>query len=208
MTFQHNLPMQKHLITIFIGVLSGIIGSVITLPILETYRKTDESLIYDFYRTENAVHVSPHGLRKKMMEGKNDFVLVDLRSTQEYEKEHIVGAINIPAYKDPDHSAYDEVDRIVSAFKDLGSDKNIIVYCYSMPCMTGRKIGYMLAKHDMYVQHLGIGWNEWRYHWNLWNHEGEWNTTKVDDYIAKGKDPGAFQGTPTITPCSDGEFGC
>ena len=162
----------------------------------------------DFYVTENAVHVSPHSLRKKIMEGKQDFVLVDLRSAEEYAKEHIVGAVNIPAYRDKDHSAYDEVDRIVGEFQKLPSEKSIIVYCYSIPCMTGRKVGEMLTQHDLYVQHLGIGWNEWRHFWTLWNHEHEWSQTKVQEYVASGPEPGSFTGTPSLEPCMEGQFGC
>lgn len=190
--------------TLIVGLLGGLAGAYI----MSHQTKDTQSLIADFYATENAVHVSPHGLRKKIQEGKSDFVLVDLRSAQEYEKEHVVGAINIPAYSDPDHSAYDDVERIVSAFESLPEGKSIVVYCYSMPCMTGRKIGAMLTKHNIYVQHLGIGWNEWRHFWTLWNHEHEWATTKVADFVASGKEPGSFKGTPVITPCTEGEFGC
>jgi hypothetical protein len=75
-----------------------------------------EELIRDFYLTENAVHISPHSLRGKMDKWITDFILVDLRSAEEYEREHVVGAINIPAYKDPNTSAYDEKDRIVGEF--------------------------------------------------------------------------------------------
>lgn len=191
-------------ITVIVSLLAGFAGGMATrlLP------AGSEARIAEFYATENAVHVSPHSLRKKMAEGVKDFVLVDLRSAQEYAKEHIAGAINIPAYKDPDHSAYDEVDRIVGAFRELPADKPVIVYCYSIPCMTGRKIGHMLAKHDIYVQHLGIGWNEWRYFWNLWNHEGEWTKTNVLDFVVSGSKPGTVKGAPAITPCGEGEFGC
>ena len=69
----------------------------------------------------------------------NDFILVDLRSREEYNKEHIVSAINIPAYSDPNNSAYGEIERIIGEFEKLGTDKEIIVYCYSTACMTGRK---------------------------------------------------------------------
>ena len=119
-----------------------------------------------------------------------------------------MGAVSIPAYKDKDHSDYDAVDRIVGAFKALPPEKHIVVYCYSMPCMTGRKIGKMLTDHGIYVQHLGIGWNEWRYHWTLWNHEHEWSKTKVLDYISTGTEPGEPKSKPTITPCGEGTFGC
>ncbi|MEQ1849286.1 MAG: rhodanese-like domain-containing protein [Candidatus Peribacteraceae bacterium] len=188
-----------------ISLIGGMLGGRLSTVIAPT--NTDD-LIAEYYQTESAVHVSPHGLRKKIAEGKNESILVDLRSAQEYEKEHIVGAVNIPAYSDPDHSAYDEVDRIVAAFKALPQDKSIIVYCYSIPCMTGRKVGVMLAENGIYVQHLGIGWNEWRHFWQLWNHEHEWKTTNVMDYVATGKEPGVYKGPVKISPCTEGEFGC
>ncbi len=201
------MPFRLH--TVFISVLAGALaGAVMTVSILEWRGQDKESLIEEFYRTENAVHVSPHSLRKKIADGKQDFVLVDLRSAEEYEKGHIVSAVNIPAYSDPDHSAYDEVDRIVSSFEALPKGKDIVVYCYSIPCMTGRKVGAMLTKHGLYVQHLGIGWNEWRYFWTLWNHEHEWSKTSVDDYVSLGKEAGVFRGTVNLAPCTEGEFGC
>ncbi len=190
---------------IVISLVAGFSGAFAALSL---YQPSSQSLIADFYATENAVHVSPHSLRKKIMEGKQDVVLVDLRSAEEYEKEHIVGAVSIPAYKDKDHSDYGAIDRIVGEFRELPTEKNIIVYCYSIPCMTGRKVGEMLADRGIYVQHLGIGWNEWRHFWTLWNHEHEWNQTSVDDYIATGKEPGSFKGIPSITPCTEGQFGC
>ena len=74
--------------------------------------------------------------------------------------------------------------------------------------MTGRKIGLMLADNGVYVKHLGIGWNEWRHDWVGWNHEHEWATTRVEDYVYIGDEPG----TPVIrepveTGCA-GPFGC
>ncbi|MBI4117760.1 MAG: rhodanese-like domain-containing protein [Parcubacteria group bacterium] len=174
----------------------------------ETATKSANDLIRDFYDTENAVHISPHSLRKKMDKGDESFILVDLRSGQEYEKEHIIGAINIPAYKDPNTSAYDEVERIVGEFEKLPEGKEIIVYCYSIPCMTGRKIGKMLAGKDIYVKLLGIGWNEWRHFWTLWNHELEWETTKPEDYISSGIEPGKPAKRELPSPCGEGVFAC
>lgn len=193
---------------IFSVIAAAIAGGFSGWAVVNFQKPTEEELIKEFYLVENAVYVSPHSLRKKMSKGEtDDFILVDLRSAEEYEKEHIVGAVNIPAYKDPEHSAYDEKERIIGAFRQLPKDKEVIVYCYSMPCMTGRKIGKMLAENDIYVRHLGIGWNEWRYYWNLWNHDGE-AASKVEDYIASGKEPGVSKATEFPSPCGEGEFGC
>ncbi|MBI4016337.1 MAG: rhodanese-like domain-containing protein [Candidatus Aenigmarchaeota archaeon] len=164
-------------------------GALASWSILEFSKPDTNQLIKQFYDTELAVHVSPHTIRKQIMAGNLEVTLVDLRSQQEYEREHVKGAINIPTYRDPDHPAYYDKDRIVTSFAALPKNKEVVVYCYSMPCMTGRKIGKLLSDNGIYVKHLGIGWNEWRYFWKLWNHEHEWNTTKAEDYITKGTTP-------------------
>ena len=197
------------ILAIVFGALAGVISTFI---ILNINTPNQEDLAKDFYLTENAVYVSPHGIRKAMDKGDQSFILVDLRSQEEYEAEHIIGAVNIPAYKDKDHSDYGAVERIVSSFKGLESqnpDKEIIVYCYSMACMTGRKIGKMLSEHGIYVKHLGVGWNEWRYFWTSWNHPHEWNVTNVEDYVWVGKEPGVPKIKVNSTVCPiDNKFGC
>ncbi len=198
-------------IVILIIILSAIAGSFTTFAVLKLQTPTQEELIKDFYLTENAVHISPHGLRKHIGEDPN-IVLIDLRSQEEYEKEHIIGAINIPAYKDRGNSDYGAVDRIVGEFKKIeeqNPDTEFIVYCYSTPCMTGRKVGAILTENEIYVKHLGIGWNEWRYFWTMWNHEHEWNITNVEDYIATGPEPGIPKLNPDSIGCLiEGDLGC
>src|SRR3989338_485113 len=66
--------------------------------------RTEEELIAEFYDVENAVHVSPHSVRKHL--GDNEIVLVDLRSQEEYETLHAITAVNVPAYATPDKSDY------------------------------------------------------------------------------------------------------
>lgn len=195
--------------TIVISAVAGaVVAGGVVLVALRPNVRSRADLIRDFYLTENAVHVSPHSLRGKMDRGDQSFVLVDLRSPQEYAREHIIGAVNIPAYKDPNTPAYEERERIIAAFRALPQDKAIIVYCYSLPCMTGRKIGQMLAENGHYVQHLGIGWNEWRHFWTLWNHEHEWSQTAPEMYTATGTDPGVPVQRALPAPCGEGEFSC
>ena len=196
------------MLSVIAGIISGAFGAFLVL----NYQSTDaNALIKGFYETETAVRASPHHIRKAMSEGDESFILVDLRSREEYEKEYIAGAVSIPAYKDKYTSAYGEEERIINSFKTLQDNnpgKEIIVYCYSMPCMTGRKIGKMLAEHGIYVKILGIGWNEWRYFWNLWNHEHEWNETNVMNYISTGSKPGKPAIKNLASTCAKGNFGC
>lgn len=186
------------LIAIILGAMAGASASWIIFQ----SEKSENNLIKEFYLTENAVHISPHSLRSKMDKGIDNYVLVDVRSAEEYEQEHIIGAINIPVYKDKKTSAYDDTERIVGEFSKLPKNKEIIVYCYSAPCMSGRKVGKILAENNIYVKQLGIGWNEWRYFWDLWNHEFEWNQTNVSDYVIAGKEPGIPKLQNITSSCS------
>jgi len=197
------------LVSLVVGLLSGLAGGY---AVSKWTKPSQADLIAAFYQTETAVMVSPHHLRKEFSKSSRDFILVDVRGQEEYEKEHIIEAVNVPAYKDPNTSAYGDVERIVTAFQELydqDPERDIVVYCYSIPCMTGRKIGKMLADHGLYVKELGVGWNEWRHFWTLWNHEHEWGQTKVEDYVASGKEPGVFAGKSDSEVCDvEGELGC
>ncbi|HIJ10923.1 TPA: hypothetical protein HA278_02590 [Candidatus Woesearchaeota archaeon] len=206
---EKQLLIKVLIISLVVGVLAG---GLTAYSVIEMQEKTQEDLIKEFYDVETATHVSPHGLRKHMGEDPNK-IIVDLRSQEEYEEEHITTAVNVPAYKDRDHSDYGAVTRIVSQFQELqrsNPDAEFIVYCYSTPCMTGRKVGKILADHGIYVKHLGIGWNEWRYHWQTWNHHHEWEQTDVMDYVVSGPEPGVMEGvTPKREVCPiDGSLGC
>jgi rhodanese-related sulfurtransferase len=193
------------------AIVSAILASAITAYYLQI-PATDAERIREFYLTENAVKVSPHGLRKAMDKGTDTMILVDVRSAEEYVAEHITGAVNIPAYKNKDESAYDEVDRIVDSFRELqlaNPDKDLVVYCYSIPCMSGRKVGKMLAENNIFVKELNIGWNEWRYDWNSWNHPHEWATTKPEEYITSGYEPGVNPKRTNRETCpAQGDVGC
>jgi len=200
------------LTAIIAGAIAGIVAALLVGGMQEADQDSKEDLIKEWYAAETAVHVSPHHIRKHMAQGDDTFILVDLRSQEEYEREHVIGAVSIPAYASPEKSAYGDVERITNSFKELIEEnpgKDIIVYCYSIPCMTGRKIGNMLAEQGIYVKHLGVGWNEWRYFWTMWNHEHEWNVTNVEDYTISGSDPGVFELEGASKACAiEGEFGC
>jgi len=190
----------------------GFLGGLIGFYTAKSFIKPSKAeMIKDFYNVENAVQVSPYELRKAMDAGDGSFILVDVRTGEDYLKSHIIGAVNIPVYTEQDTSDDKAVSRIVREFGKLPKDVDIIAYCYSSPCMAARRVGQILADHGIYVKHLGIGWNEWRYAWNSWNTESDWNSTKVEDYIANGGEPGAptvLKGAPIPSACGQGQFGC
>lgn len=190
----HKLLMTCIVVSLLSGVTAGYIGNY-----LHDRQKSTNEMIREHYESENAVMVSPSTLKKRMDAKDDTFILIDLRSKGEYDKEHILGAINIPAVSMTK-------EQIVSEFKKLPNDKELIVHCYSMVCMLGRQTGKLLAENGVYVKELGIGWSEWKYYWGLWN-PGE-DPEKGKAYITASSEAEKNKPAPMIAPCVAGEFGC
>ncbi len=169
-------------------------------------KKSEEQITNElraqYYASEVATLVSPHSVRERMSNGDNSFILVDVRAKEDYEREHIAGAINIDTSQ--------ELPVVLEAFKALDQNKEIIMYCYSSACMNGRKAGNFLAENGVYVKELTIGWNEWRYGWEMWNYETEWDEYKVEDYVVSGSEPGEVNTKHSFPkPCPiDGSLSC
>ncbi len=154
-----------------------------------------------YYANSVAALVSPHSIRERMTHGDDSFILVDTRAQADYEREHAVGAINIDSSM--------PVEDVVKAFAALPDDKQVIIYCYSASCMNGRKVGNLLAEHNIFVQEMTIGWNEWRYDWQGWNYDTEWDTHFVEDYVVSGSEPGEVsEDLMKVQPCVEGELSC
>ena len=204
---------MKRYIPFVITFILSTFTSLLILSLYHTDQTSEEALRTHYYTSQVATLESPHRIRKAISKGNDSFILVDVRSQQEYEMEHIVGAYNIPVYKDPDTSNYGDEERIVRDFVELqqaNPEKKVIIYCYSASCMSGRKVGKMLAENDVSVKELGVGWNEWRYDWNMWNYPHEWDTTTVEDYVIGGTEPGTFAGLDDLPEgCSaNRDLGC
>jgi rhodanese-related sulfurtransferase len=154
------MKINKKNISILIIIVGLILALIISTLNNEKKIESEDEKIASFYAHEVATKISPHGLRKKMAEGDTSFILVDVRSEEEYIDEHIIGAVNIPAYIDKENSKHTDKERIVLDFTKLEKEnpyKDIIIYCYSYACMTGKKIGHLLATNNIFVQELGVG---------------------------------------------------
>lgn len=188
---------KQSILTYVLAFLFGLLGSVVGNAYLG--HRSQNTIIGEYYQSENAVRVSPSTLKKRINEKDTSFVLVDLRSKKEYDTEHIINAINIPAVSMTP-------EQVVKAFAALPKDKEIIVHCYSMACMLGRQTGKLLSENGIYVKELNIGWSEWRYYWGLWN-PGE-PPEKGNEYIVSSPNTNATDAATIVAPCLVGQLGC
>ena len=135
------------------AIIGAVFGALAAVSVPGMLPKSDRQMMREFYETESAVSISPSDYVRHMRAGITDGILVDLRSKGEYEKGHLVTAVNIPV---------GQISRseILGAFRELPKDKAIITYCYSSYCMLSRHIGEYLAENGIYSMHLTAGWYE------------------------------------------------
>ena len=188
---------------VVLGAALVIVGIHIGNGAWESEEEKEKALQAQYYASEVATLVSPHSLRGRMDKGDKSYILVDTRAKEDYEREHIVGAINI--------DSAESLENVLEQYQALDHNKEVIIYCYSSSCMNGRKVGNYLAENGVFVKELTIGWNEWRYDWTGWNYDTEWDSTNVEDYVVAGKEPGEpqFREDAELGGCGvDGELGC
>jgi rhodanese-related sulfurtransferase len=157
--------------------------------------ETANDRVKSFYNDEMSTIISPINVRSLIDKKDTNYILVDLRTQPEFDAEHIITAINVPA------GSMDE-KQLLAAFSSLPKDKQIIVYCYSASCTLGRQVGQFLANNGIFVRDMNVGWSEWKYYWGLWNPGQDPNVGK--NYVIKSS-------SQKVTPggtCTDGKFGC
>ncbi len=102
---------------------------------------------------ESSSEISLEELKQKI-EKKEDFILLDVRSEEEYQEGHISGAQSMP------------VDKIDSEYNKLTLDKEIIVYCSSgcATCSTSSNQAYKKLEKLGFskVRKLEEGFPEWK----------------------------------------------
>lgn len=167
---------------------------------LRTNLKSEAELQADYYITETATMVSPHGIRLKMDSGEIDFVLIDVRSAEDYKLGHIRGAINIPF-----DGSDEAIEKVRQAIEDGKKERRSygLIYCYSYACTLGRKTGKTLAQHGISVKEMTVGYGDWERLHHIWNNPGE--VYDIENYIERSDQPGELKPSPEFLnrPCNE-----
>ena len=75
--------------------------------------------------------------------------IIDVRRPEDFAKEHIPGAVNLPEDQ-------------WSTFKGLSKDRPNVVYCYTIVCQLSTRAAKYFAEHDFPVILLEGGIDEWK----------------------------------------------
>ncbi|MBM65666.1 MAG: ArsR family transcriptional regulator [Myxococcales bacterium] len=90
--------------------------------------------------------------RQRFVHGvvRGEFVLLDVRSRDEFSAGHLPGAISIPLR---------ELDQ---RFVELPRDRQVVAYCRGPYCLSALEAVDLLINQGLDVRHLGAGIAEWR----------------------------------------------
>jgi len=91
-------------------------------------------------------------LRTKMQVSPGSTLLLDVRDREDYEKEHIYGAVSVPVA---------ELSKLVK--KHFSRDQEIVVYCTSFECPASTRAAHILEKMGYkYVSDYKGGLLDWK----------------------------------------------
>ena len=82
------------------------------------FYKLKRKILYRFFRNMESYDITMQELKNKQTNGA---IIIDVRSSQEYEEGHICGAINIPEYE-----INCKIDKVLP-----NKEKEVVLYCSS-----------------------------------------------------------------------------
>ncbi len=115
----------------------------------------DTSKAFSYFSDELAFTLSPKGL-KDVCEKKVEGIIVDIRRKDDFEKEHVPGAINI---------AFDQYDNFEGTQKDfsaLSKTKMNYLYCYDALCPLALRAAKKFTSLGYPVKVLKGGFDAWK----------------------------------------------
>jgi len=128
----------------------------------------------------------PYQIKLDMDKGELFYVILDVRSPQEFNKGHIRDALNLPAYSsfnDLKKLSLSEGDIIKKLRSTMPQKKPIVVYGSTRDSQVTHDMVAILSRNGYEVSTLGVGWNEWRHFTNLWVPEAGWDSFQMENYV-------------------------
>lgn len=112
----------------------------------------DVELAKKHFEEKLKVTLGPVELKHLMDDPKawGNVLLIDVRSKEGYQKEHVPGAVNIPE------------EELEARLGEIPKDKEIIVYCWTLTCHLAAHAGLTLANQGYFVRELEGGIEEWK----------------------------------------------
>ena len=102
----------------------------------------------EFFRAKMQFTTGPVEL-SSMIQADEHINIIDVRRSEDFEKAHIPGAVNLP-------------QESWQILEGLSRDRVNVVYCYSHVCHLAAKAALFFAEYDYPVMELDGGFDEWQ----------------------------------------------
>ena len=113
----------------------------------DTIDKTQKA--EEFFANKNRFTTGPVEIRKRIQNGDDDFVLVDVREENDFRKGHVPGALNLPESRWP-------------TLQGLSKDATNVICCYSQTCHLGSQAAEFFARRGYPVMEMEGGFEAWK----------------------------------------------
>ena len=114
-----------------------------------TLKKPDPKKAEEYFSAKCEFTTGPVELWHMIKENPKEFKVIDVRAEEDYKKEHIPGAYNLPRGK-------------WETFDVLSKDLPNILYCYSQTCHLAAKAGKLFASKGYPVMEMEGGFEAWK----------------------------------------------
>lgn len=112
--------------------------------------------------------------------------IVDIRSKESFETEHINTSVNIPVELDKSGKISNKKE-ILDSFSKLDHKRIIVIYGDNTYSLLVIKAAAFLNQKGIPVKVMTIGWNEFRHLTNFWLPERLWNKVNIIDFVETNK---------------------
>ena len=111
-------------------------------------KKTSPKRAHEYFQAKNQFTTGPVELSHLIKDG-DEVNIVDLRAAEDFQKEHMPGALNLP------QAQWDTE-------QGLSKDKTNILVCYSQQCHLASKAGEKFSAKDYSVMEMEGGFAAWK----------------------------------------------
>jgi rhodanese-related sulfurtransferase len=115
------------------------------------FKTTNPEEAKKFFENKLAFTKGPAEIDYAIKKNISDYTLIDVRAAEDFQKEHIPGAINLP-------------EKEWASFKGLSKDKLNVLYCYNITCHLAAMAATFFASKGFPVSELDGGFGSWKEH--------------------------------------------
>lgn len=115
----------------------------------QTLEKTLALSAVEYFKAKLAYEMTPYALNSLLEKKVSDLLVLDVRSTDMYDANHIPSALNIP------------LADLAGKLAALPKDKTIVAYCGNLTCALAPKAALTLAEKGFRVMQLTGGMETW-----------------------------------------------